>query len=183
MNLIVEQVYIFFYAVLAGGILAFLYDILRIKRRAIKTNVVILSLEDIIYWLLSAIIVFLTVYNSNDGQMRGFIFLGNILGITLYLSLFSKIVIASSMMIINFIKKVLLFIWKVVTYPFKLVFKIFYKIFSVPLRFLGRCLGRLGRLLLRMVGKVVHKAKGAACKRVKKVKVWGKFIRKVRKKT
>ncbi|WP_242855792.1 spore cortex biosynthesis protein YabQ [Ruminiclostridium josui] len=128
MNLIVEQVYIFFYAVLAGGVLAFLYDILRIKRRAIKTNVIILSVEDIIFWLLSAIIVFLTVYNSNDGQMRGFIFIGNILGVILYLSLFSKFVIASSMMVINFIKRIVLFIWRVVTYPFKLI----YKIISVP---------------------------------------------------
>ncbi len=179
MSLIVEQVYIFFYAVLAGGILAFLYDILRIKRRAIKTNVVILSVEDIIYWMLSAIIVFLTVYNSNNGQMRGFIFIGNILGVTLYLSLFSKIVIASSMMVINFIKKVLLFIWNVVTYPFKILFKIF----SVPLRFIGRCFGKLALLLFRVAGKTAHKAKGAACARARKVKVWSKFIRKVRKKT
>ncbi len=179
MSLIVEQVYIFFYAVLAGGILAFLYDILRIKRRAIKTNVVILSLEDLIYWLLAAIIVFLTVYNSNDGQMRGFIFLGNILGVTIYLTLFSRIVIASSMMIINFIKKVFLFIWKVVTYPFRLIFKIL----SVPLRFVGRCFGKLGRLLFRILGKAARKAKGVVSNRIKKVKVWGRFKRKVRKKS
>ncbi|WP_024832391.1 spore cortex biosynthesis protein YabQ [Ruminiclostridium josui] len=179
MNLIVEQVYIFFYAVLAGGVLAFLYDILRIKRRAIKTNVIILSVEDIIFWLLSAIIVFLTVYNSNDGQMRGFIFIGNILGVILYLSLFSKFVIASSMMVINFIKRIVLFIWRVVTYPFKLI----YKIISVPLRFMGRCFGKLGRLLFRVFGKAVHKAKGAAQTRIKKAKLWDRFIRKVRKKT
>ncbi len=179
MSLIVEQVYIFFYAVLAGVILAFLYDILRIKRRAIKTNVLILSIEDIIYWLLSAIIVFLTVYNSNDGQMRGFIFLGNILGVTLYLSVFSRLVIASSMMIINFIKKVLLFIWKVVTYPFRLIFKIL----SVPLRFIGGCFAKLGRLLFGLFGKAAHKAKGVAIDRLKKVKLWSRFKRKVRKKT
>lgn len=179
MSLIVEQVYIFFYAVLAGVIIAFLYDVLRIKRRAIKTNVVILSIEDIIYWLLSAIIVFLTVYNSNDGQMRGFIFLGNILGVTLYLSVFSRLVIASSMMIINFIKKVLLFIWKVVTYPFRLIFKIL----SVPLRFIGGCFGKLGRLLFGLFGKAAHKAKGVAIGRLKKVKLWSRFKRKVRKKT
>lgn len=179
MSLIVEQVYIFFYAVLAGGIIAFLYDILRIKRRAIKTNVVMLSIEDIIYWLLSAIIVFLTVYNSNDGQMRGFIFLGNILGVTIYLSVFSRLVIASSMMIINFIKKVLLFIWKVVTYPFRLIFKIL----SVPLRFIGGCFGKLGRLLFGLFGKAARKAKGVAIGRLKKVKLWSRFKRKVRKKT
>lgn len=179
MSLIVEQVYIFFYAVLAGVIIAFLYDVLRIKRRAIKTNVVILSIEDIIYWLLSAIIVFLTVYNSNDGQMRGFIFLGNILGVALYLSVFSRLVIASSMMIINFIKKVLLFIWKVVTYPFRLIFKIL----SVPLRFIGGCFGKLGRLLFGLFGKAARKAKGVAIGRLKKVKLWSRFKRKVRKKT
>ncbi len=49
MILIVEQVYIFLYAILAGAIAAFLYDILRIKRRAIKTGVIFVGLEDILY--------------------------------------------------------------------------------------------------------------------------------------
>lgn len=178
MILIVEQVYIFLYAVLAGGILTFLYDILRIKRRTIKTSVIIVNIEDIIYWLLAAVIVFLTVYGSNDGQMRGFIFIGNILGVTLYLSLFSRIVIASSMMVINIIKKIILFIWKVITYPFKILFKII----CAPVNFVVNCILKLGGRLSRGAVKVAYKAKGTAENRIGKATLWKK-IRKVRKKT
>ncbi|WP_278287507.1 hypothetical protein [Ruminiclostridium josui] len=41
----------------------------------------------------------------------------------------------------------------------------------------------MGRLLFRVFGKAVHKAKGAAQTRIKKAKLWDRFIRKVRKKT
>ncbi|HEX2927686.1 MAG TPA: spore cortex biosynthesis protein YabQ [Ruminiclostridium sp.] len=179
MILIVEQVYIFLYAVLTGGALAFLYDILRIKRRAIKTSVIVVNIEDIIYWLLAAVIVFLTVYSSNDGQMRGFIFIGNILGVILYLSLLSKIVIASSMMVINLIKRIILFIWKIISYPFRIIFKILF----IPLRLIGRCFGKFIRKAFGGTGKVMHNAKGVTAAGFRKAAAWGKQIRKVRKKT
>jgi spore cortex biosynthesis protein YabQ len=76
---IVDQVYIFLYAILGGAIVAFLYDILRIKRRAIKTSIILVSLEDILYWLVAAVLLFLIVYKSNSGEMRGYIFIGNVI--------------------------------------------------------------------------------------------------------
>lgn len=178
MILIAEQVYIFLYAILAGCIVTFLYDIIRIKRRAIKTNTIIISLEDILFWLIAAILVFLTVYSSNDGQMRGFILIGNILGVVFYLSLLSRFVIASSMIVINFLKKLILFVWMVISYPFKLIFRIL----SVPVRFFGRCLGKPGRAILRITGKAVSGAGRATGRRFKKVTIWGRGLIKIRKK-
>jgi|GEM_PF-490932 len=130
--MIAEQVYIFLYAIVAGLVTAFLYDIFRIKRRAIKTSVIILSLEDIVYWLLAAVILFITVYNSNNGQMRGYIFIGNVIGVIIYETLLSSIIIKSSIVIINMIKKIFKFIWKVISYPFKLL----YKAISIPVIFI-----------------------------------------------
>lgn len=154
MILIVEQVYIFLYAILAGAIAAFLYDILRIKRRAIKTGVIFVGLEDILYWLIIAILLFITVYNSNSGQMRGFIFIGNVIGVVLYESLLSNIIIKSSMMIINFIKKVFRFIWMVLSYPFKLL----YKILSIPVIFIAGLIIKLFKLIGRGFVKIFRKA-------------------------
>lgn len=139
MIMIVEQVYIFLYAILAGAVAAFLYDFLRIKRRAVKTSVIFVGLEDILYWLIVAVLLFITVYNSNSGQMRGFIFIGNIIGVILYESLLSSIIIRSSMLILNFIKKILRFMWMVLSYPFRLIFKII----SIPAAFIFRLIKRL----------------------------------------
>ncbi len=145
MTFIVEQVYIFFYAILAGAIAAFLYDILRIKRRAIKTNVIFVSLEDILFWLIAAVVMFITVYNINSGEMRGYIFIGNIIGVTLYETLLSNIIIKSSVMVINIIKRIIKFLWMIFTYPFILL----YKIISVPVRFIFRLICKPVKLLGR----------------------------------
>lgn len=173
MTLIAEQVYIFLYAILAGALAAFLYDILRIKRRAIKTGVIIISLEDILYWLVAAVLLFLIVYNSNSGEMRGFIFIGNIIGAVLYESLLSKIVITSSVMIINLIKRLLLFIWKIISFPFILA----YKIISVPVRLLLRLITKVLRFFGRAAAGIFKKAGAAAAGETKrignKVKVLG----------
>ncbi len=143
--MIAEQVYIFLYAILAGVVAAFLYDILRIKRRAIKTGVIFVSLEDILYWLIAAVLLFITVYNSNSGQMRGFIFIGNVIGVILYETLLSNIVIKSSIIIINIFKTILRFIWKVISYPFKLL----YKVISIPALFIFSLIVKILRLIAR----------------------------------
>ncbi|OPX43819.1 spore protein YabQ [Ruminiclostridium hungatei] len=149
-----EQVYIFLYAILAGAIAAFLYDLLRIKRRAVKTGVIFVGLEDILYWLTVAVFLFITVYNSNSGQMRGFIFIGNVIGVMLYESLLSNLIIKSSMMVIRLIIKIFKFIWMAVSYPFKLA----YKIIAIPVAFIFRLIEKLFRFLGSCLGKAFKKA-------------------------
>jgi len=157
-----EQVYIFLYAILAGAIAAFLYDLLRIKRRAVKTGVIFVGLEDILYWLTVAVFLFITVYNSNSGQMRGFIFIGNVIGVMLYEALLSNLIIKSSMMVIRLIIKIFKFIWMVVSYPFRLA----YKIIAIPVAFIFRLLEKVFRFLGSCLGKIFKKAdlKGRARK-------------------
>ncbi len=153
MTFIVEQVYIFFYAILAGAIAAFLYDILRIKRRAVRTGVIFVSLEDILYWLVAAVVMFIAVYNTNSGEMRGYIFIGNVIGVILYETLFSNIIIKSSVMVINLIKRIFKFLWMVLTYPFKLL----YKLISIPVLFIFRLICKPLRLLGRGFIHVIRK--------------------------
>jgi spore cortex biosynthesis protein YabQ len=177
MTFIVNQVYIFLYAILGGAIAALFYDILRIKRRAIKTNVIIVSLEDIFYWLVAAMFLFITVYKSNSGEMRGYIFIGNIIGVILYESLLSEIIIKSSVMIINFIKRILLFIYKVLSYPFKLI----YKIFKTPICFIIKLVFKLAKIFLNK-GKIVsHKASCFTKEKVKRIPSLRRKLSKIRK--
>ncbi len=155
MILIVDQVYIFMYAIIGGAIAALFYDFLRIKRRAIKTNTIIVSLEDVIYWLAAAVFLFVTVYKSNSGEMRGYIVIGNIIGVFLYESLFSNIIIASSVMIINIIKRIILLIFKVISYPFIILYKVVKLIFKLLYR-VSRFIFKPLFILVRIIKKKLH---------------------------
>ncbi len=167
MTIVLGQIHVFLYAIAAGALVAFLYDILRIKRRAIKTNVIIVSLEDMLYWLITAIIIFLTVYNSNSGEIRGYIFIGNIAGVLIYLLLLSKIVISSSMAIINFFKKICRFIFIVLMYPVKIIVKIL----SIPFG-----------IISRIVKKLTNKSKSAVKHQINKIRIWSRILKSIRKK-
>lgn len=179
MILIVDQVYIFLYAIICGAIVAFFYDILRIKRRAIKTNIIIVNLEDITYWLVAAVFLFITVYKSNSGEMRGFIFIGNIIGVMFYGSIFSKIVIASSVRVINIIKRILIFSWNILSYPFKLLFKIL----MVPISFTLKWNIKLLKLLIIGIKDISINASGFAKNGLKKIPSISKKLRKALKNT
>lgn len=179
MIFIADQVYVFLYAILGGAVAAFLYDILRIKRRAFKTGVIIVNLEDILYWIVAAVFLFITVYYSNSGEMRGYIFIGNIIGVTLYEALLSGIIIASSVMIINTVKKILLFLWKIISYPLRLI----YKIIILPLLFILRQIQKLVRLLFNKSKIIGGKAFVITGKGIRKIPNLRKKTRKVQKNT
>lgn len=136
-----NQAYIFLCAVLGGMLIAFLYDLFRIRRKALKTNLAIIYIEDFVYWILVALIMFGVVYFSNDGELRGFIFLGAFLGVVLYVLLLSKLVVGSAMFIIRLICRILKAVWSVLTYPFRVTFRIL----RVPARFISKVSGRFFR--------------------------------------
>jgi len=118
-----NQVNIFLWSILGGMSIAFVYDIFRVKRRIIKTNNIITYIEDLLYWSISAAIMFAIVYIGNDGEIRGYIFLGNIIGAVLYILLLSRIVMFISLKVINYLRKVLKTLWNIFTYPFKVIFR------------------------------------------------------------
>ena len=101
--------------------IAFLYDIFRIFRKALRPGNVATYFQDLLYWLLVALIMFLTVYYSNDGELRGYLFIGAFAGVVLYALLLSRIVMGSALFIIRIIAKILKAIVYIVSYPFRLV--------------------------------------------------------------
>ena len=111
-------------------VIAFVYDIFRIIRKAVKTGGLVISVQDLLFWLIACIIMFVSIYYSNDGELRGFLFLGAFLGVVLYAMLFSRIVMGSSLFIINITVKVVRFLAFVLIYPFRLLVKLL----AVPVR-------------------------------------------------
>ena len=88
-----EELYKVFITFLYGIGAAFIYDILRILRRCIKHNVVAVSVEDILYWLLVSVSTFVMLIKINDGGLRFYFLIGAILGAMLYIFTAGKIVV------------------------------------------------------------------------------------------
>lgn len=77
------------HALLMGIFITFVYDILRILRRVIPHNGLLVSLEDLGFWIYCAEKVFLMMYHESDGNLRWFAVIGALAGMFLYKKLVS----------------------------------------------------------------------------------------------
>ena len=119
-----NQIGILFNVFVAGIVVAFIYDLFRIKRKVVKSNVIIIALEDLIYWIIASIVLFLSIYASNDGELRGFAVIGFFLGALLYFLLLSRIVTFILIKILKATKNVLTKVFQIILYPFKTAIKL-----------------------------------------------------------
>lgn len=153
-TLVSSQVYIFLWSVAGGAAIGFLYDLFRIKRKAVKTGTLLTYLEDFLYWILVALVMLSVVYYSNDGEMRGYIFLGTAIGVVLYALILSRPVVASAMLVIKLIYTIFTTLWKVISFPVKVLLKIL----AVPARFIARKSLAAGRKVKRSGRSVLSRA-------------------------
>lgn len=85
-----EQVYIFFTSVLIGAIMGIIFDFFRALRRKGNTKNILVYIQDIIFWIIIAIIIIVSSFIINNGELRGYMLLGYILGAIIYMLIFSK---------------------------------------------------------------------------------------------
>lgn len=126
-----SQGYLFLIFILVGIIIGLLFDFFRILRRTFKTSDFITYIQDILFWLLSGIILIYSIFIFNNGELRAYIFLSIFIGIITYMLTISKYFINLNVIILTAIKKVFNFIIKTVTYPIKLILKFFIKPFNI----------------------------------------------------
>lgn len=89
--LIYDEVKLFGICLLLGMILAAIYDLFRISRLLIRHSNLVVDLEDLIYWIITAFLVFQTLFRYNQGALRGYAFLGMVLGVILYALTISRV--------------------------------------------------------------------------------------------
>ncbi|AGC67284.1 spore cortex biosynthesis protein YabQ [Thermoclostridium stercorarium subsp. stercorarium DSM 8532] len=87
-----REINVFLSALITGITTGFIYDLLRMKRKALKTRAFIVGVEDVLFWIFTAILVFITAYISNQGEIRLYFFMAMALGISLYFWLFSSLI-------------------------------------------------------------------------------------------
>ena len=115
--MVVEQVYIFLSSVLIGAIMGVIFDFFRALRRNGKTKNIVVYLQDIIFLIIVAIIIITSSFFLNNGELRGYMLIGYLLGALLYMLILS-----------NYIKSIFIIIMDFFERGIKLIFKPFYKI-------------------------------------------------------
>lgn len=154
-------------SVVGGMLIALIYDGFRIKRKAVKTRSIVIHIEDMIFWLIVAVVMFAVIYYSNEGELRGYIFIGTIIGVILYSLLFSKLVVQSSMFVIRFIVRVVKTICKIIVYPFRLLFRILAYPICGLINILHKCFKGFRRIVRGRLAKAA---------------IWNKLLKNIRKK-
>ena len=120
----VNQAYLFLIFILNGLLIGIVFDIFRILRRSFKTPNIITYIEDALFWIISVSIILYSLFVFNNGEIRGFIFIGLLFGIALYMLFISKTIIKIFVKIVTFIKNIIYTIFKIIAFPIKKVGKI-----------------------------------------------------------
>ena len=130
--MVTNQAYLFLIFIINGILIGLLFDFFRISRKVIKTSNFVTYVEDILFWILTGLIVLYSVFTFNNGELRVFMFLGIILGTVIYMLSISSYIIKINIKIINIIKKII----KIILIPFSFVKSIVQRIFKKPITFL-----------------------------------------------
>lgn len=108
-DFIVQEVRLFLESAYFGMLLGASYDMLRILRRVVKHKNFVVYIEDYLFWVVWGVILFALIFNYNDGDVRGYVFVAVTIGGILYEKSFSSFLVKYISLILN---KILTFILK-----------------------------------------------------------------------
>ena len=76
-----KETRLFLLSIVVGVGLSLLYDLLRVLRLQTRHRPIVVSLEDLLYFLVCAAVTFGFALKDNSGQIRGYILIGELLAI------------------------------------------------------------------------------------------------------
>lgn len=152
------QFYAFIITVLAGVTIGILFDFYRVIRGLVRPKKVFTYLGDLTFWVISTLVVFFLLLIGNWGEIRFYVWVGVLVGITLYQKYLSKYIIKLFSFIIYIINKTVAFVlktlgilWMIITYPFIIV----RNIVIIPVGFIGTTSMRGFRWINRHINRIV----------------------------
>lgn len=81
---VLEQTTIFFFAIIMGAVLSVAYDFVKILKIVLKLDGIKTFFLDILYFFAGGILTFLFLIAFNDGEVRFYVIIGEIVGFYLY---------------------------------------------------------------------------------------------------
>ena len=158
---IIGEVTFLLHSILLGIIITSAYDVFLILRRLFRHNALLISLEDMIFWMACAIGVFYMLYEENNGILRWFAVFGAMIGMIVYKKTVSSMIVNVMSTIIDHVFKVLFNILRFLFRPICFVEK---KIRSI-LRKSRRKSLRIGKYIKNKLTRRLKLLKITLCKR------------------
>ena len=110
--MIQNQTYVFLISVLVGMLLAIIFDFFRLLRRKGDTPNYIVYIQDLLYWIIVTFIIIMSAFLTNDGELRGYMFVGYILGAVIYMVTISTYILKVFSKILDFFESIIKNIFK-----------------------------------------------------------------------
>lgn len=79
-----QEIALILFMVSGGMIIMLAYDLLVVIRELVRRTQLLITLEDIIYWVAAAVCTFYVIYRINEGVIRGYAAAGLIGGAVLF---------------------------------------------------------------------------------------------------
>lgn len=95
MEAINAQLYAFFVTIVGGAIVGILVDLYRIIRRIVRPGRFLTELGDLIFPILCGMTLYLFLLFKNYGEVRGYVFIGVIVGLYIYKTTLSPFLLRS----------------------------------------------------------------------------------------
>ena len=116
---------------LTGVVIGILFDFFRILRRSFKTSNIITYVEDVLFWILTGVLILYNIWYFNNGEIRIYMFLGIIMGLLIYMLTLSNI-------IVSLFSKILKMLIRILEIPFKTIISIFHKIITIIIKIFNK---------------------------------------------
>jgi spore cortex biosynthesis protein YabQ len=139
--------------IMCGLAMGTVFDVYRVASHRFQVARWLLPALDVVYWAAATLGVFSILLESNQGEVRMYVFLGLGIGVTGYFGLFSGWVVKLSGSLINILKSLFRFIGKLVNtlllIPFLWIVRLLAKLIDILFIITTAILLWLGKLLLR----------------------------------
>ena len=109
------------YSVIAGLITGFLFDIYR-GIRGLNSIKIITVIEDILFWILTALIIFTFLLYANYAFLTPYVYMFIIISLLVYLKVVSRYFYSLEQLVIKNLNTIFRIIFKNLIYPVKIVF-------------------------------------------------------------
>jgi len=116
------QLKLIIFSVLSGIITGVFFDIYRLIRGFEDPNKILTIIQDLLFWTLTSIVVFIFLMYTNEGYINFYVYVCLIIGVYLYLKLLSRVFIRMQYKSLKFNGRVFRVVRNVIFYPVNLLF-------------------------------------------------------------
>lgn len=117
-----SQALSFLLSILLGVCAGIFYDVFRILRLSLSANKFVVLVQDILFWLFTAVASFLFIFVVNNGEFRLYFVFGELIGFGVYYFTMGVAVMKVTEFLVKIIKRVFKFIFRILLFPFKKIF-------------------------------------------------------------